>query len=190
MKGLYLIMKHDENKMWHAVVDCDKKYNGDFLYAVKTVGVYCRPSCKSRTPLRKNVIFFETTEKAKNAGFRPCKRCHPDLFEYDPNAELASLTKKLIDKYFQEKEELTKQMKQLGVSSNYLAVIFKQQFGIPPMAHFNSKRIEYAKKQLTQTNITIIDIASDIGVESLSAFYRFFKKHTGITPKEYRKESF
>jgi len=92
-----------DDKMWKAVVDCDKSYDGQFFYAVKTVGVYCRPSCKSRTPLRKNTNYFETQEDAEKAGFRPCKRCRPDLLDYAPMLELAQQTKNLIDDYFQER---------------------------------------------------------------------------------------
>ena len=70
-------MKLTDDEMWEAVINCAPALDGQFFYAVKTVGVYCRPSCKSRTPLRKNVLYFETGEDARNAGFSPCKRCRP-----------------------------------------------------------------------------------------------------------------
>lgn len=67
-----------EDTRWRAVVDCDKGQDGRFLYGVMTTGVYCRPSCKGRTPLRKNVRYFETVREARAAGLRACKRCDPD----------------------------------------------------------------------------------------------------------------
>ena len=70
-------MKLTDDEMWEATINCDSNLDGRFFYAVKTVGVYCCPSCKSRAPLRKNVLYFETGEQAQRAGFRPCKRCRP-----------------------------------------------------------------------------------------------------------------
>ena len=182
-------MKYSEDKMWKATVDCDTKYDNKFYYAVKTVGVYCKPSCKSRTPLRKNVVFFETATDAETAGFRACKRCRPDLSEYEPIIKLAEQTKDLIDNHFNERKELAEKMKCLGVSSNHLAVLFKNQYSLSPNDYICSKRIERAKELLESTNIPIVDIAYEIGFSSVSAFYAFFKKNVGATPKEYRQKN-
>ena len=65
-------------ELWNAVVSRDTSGTGDFFYAVKTTGVYCRPTCASRRPLRKNVEFFATTAEARAQGYRACKRCRPD----------------------------------------------------------------------------------------------------------------
>lgn len=179
-------MPFTDDEMWKAVADCDENYDRQFFYAVKTVGVYCRPSCKSKTPLRKNVRYFETQKDAENAGFRPCKRCRPDLLDYAPALELAKQTKELIDDYYDKREQLAAEMKQLGVSASHLAVIFKQQYGVAPIQYLNQIRIKRVKKMLVETDMPIIDIAGDIGFNSLSAFYGFFKRQTGTTPKEYR----
>ena len=66
-------------EMWKAVSENDPSYDGILFYAVKSTGIYCRPSCKSKIPKRENVCFFDTAEKARAAGFRPCKRCRSDL---------------------------------------------------------------------------------------------------------------
>ena len=179
-------MKLSNDLMWKATIDCDQKYDGKFFYAVKTVGVYCRPSCKSRTPLRKNVSFYLSPKEAENDGFRPCKRCRPDLIEYAPMQELAKKTKELIDGYFLERKQLSEEMKNLGVSTNHLSAVFKKEYGVPPIDYLALKRVEYARELLTETDTPIIDIANEIGFESLSAFYSFFKKHSGCTPKNYR----
>src|SRR4051812_4376201 len=68
----------DQESCWDAVVAHDASQDGNFFYSVKTTGVYCRPGCASRQPLRKNVAFFETKEAAEAAGFRACKRCRPN----------------------------------------------------------------------------------------------------------------
>jgi len=178
-------MKYDDNTMWQALIDCDSSYDGIFFYVVKTVGVYCRPSCKSKTPLRKNVKYYKTVKDAENDGFRPCKRCRPDLPNFEPISELAEKTKKLIDDYYDKRKRLTIEMKQLGVSANHLSVIFKKQYGIPPMEYLNKIRIEHATALLRYTDIPIIDIAMETGFDSLGAFYAFFRKNTGTTPRKY-----
>ena len=71
-----------EPEMWEAVQRSDASYDGLFFYAVKTTGIFCRPSCKSKPPKRENLCYFASGEEARAAGFRPCKRCRSDLLEY------------------------------------------------------------------------------------------------------------
>jgi len=68
---------HTEESRWAAVMNRDQRADAHFLCAVKTTGIYCRPSCPARLPKRENVTFFDTPEAAEHAGFRPCKRCKP-----------------------------------------------------------------------------------------------------------------
>ena len=179
-------MKYDDRIMWNAVANNDDSFDGKFYYVVKTVGVYCKPSCKSRVPNPKNIIYFENIEQAETAGYKPCKRCRPDLLEYEPINEVVIETKKLIDNYFKNRSELSLKIKHLGVSPNHLSAIFKHYYDISPMVYLNKVRLEYAKKMLIDTDETIIDIALEVGFSSLLAFYNFFKKLTGLTPKEFR----
>jgi AraC family transcriptional regulator of adaptative response / methylphosphotriester-DNA alkyltransferase methyltransferase len=179
-------MELPDDTMWKATVDCDCGYDGVFFYAVKTVGVYCRPSCKSRTPLRKNVRFFKTGKDAQYAGFRPCKRCRPDVADYAPVLEIARQAKKLIDRYYARRGRLRGELKKLGVTPNHLSVIFREHYGMPPVQYLNRLRADRAKQILAETVMPIIDIAGTIEFESLSAFYSFFKKHAGTTPLKYR----
>lgn len=86
--------------MWKAVADNDAAYDGIFFYAVKSTGIYCRPSCKSKRPKQENVCFFDTAAQAKAAGFRPCKRCRSDLPDYQPGREIAVKAKQLLDDSF------------------------------------------------------------------------------------------
>ena len=71
-------LKTSADERWRSVISRDNAANGAFYYAVATTGVYCRPGCASRPPLRRNVAFYESTEAAEQAGYRPCKRCRPD----------------------------------------------------------------------------------------------------------------
>ena len=182
-------MKLTDDQMWEATKNNDETKDGRFFYAVKTVGVFCRPSCKSKTPLRKNVMYFETAADAERAGFRPCKRCRPDLMDYAPVLEIAKRTKELMDDCFTERERLSSELSLLGVSQGHLAVIFKQQYGVSPTQYLSRLRLSYAKRLLSECKMSIVDIAYEIGYDSVSAFYGFFKRQTGMTPQKYRIES-
>jgi len=176
-----------DDEMWDAASGCDASYDGRFFYAVRTVGVYCRPSCKSRTPLRKNVLYFRTSREAADSGFRPCKRCRPDLADYAPLRELAQRTKSLIDRYCSGRAALAGELGQLGVSPGHLAAVFKREFGMAPTEYLGRVRVQSAQKLLAQTDLSILDAAGEAGFESLSSFYSSFKRYTGSTPSAYRR---
>lgn len=176
-----------EEEMWQAVLHNDQDYDGLFFYAVKTTGIYCRPSCKSKAPKRENICFFPTAAKAKAAGFRPCKRCRSDLLDYEPMQEIADALKKKLEKVYGEQEALLKTAGEIGLTERRLTDIFKEAYGLTPKAYVDKLRLEEAKRALAQTDRKVIDIAYTVGFASLSGFYIFFKKETGLTPLGYRK---
>ena len=175
-------------EMWTAICENNPAFDGVFFYAVKSTGVYCRPSCKSRIPKRKNICFFETAEQAKAAGFRPCKRCRSDLWEYQPIKEIAQKTKQLLEDSFQSSENLHSELQQLGLSQRRINEIFKSEYGVTPSEYARKLRLDEARRLLSNTDDDIIDIAYSTGFGSLSSFYRFFKKHANLSPAAYRKE--
>lgn len=177
----------DNNQKWRAIADNCEDYDGAFFYAVKSTHIFCRPSCKSRTPLRENVEFFDTAAEAMNAGYRPCKRCRPDLIIYRPVSEPAEKAKDIIDALFFNTEALSKKLVQIGVSRRHLTEIFVNRYGCTPKEYLDSRRLEAARQQLNDRSASIVDVALSIGFESLSSFYALFKKHTGMTPGEYRR---
>lgn len=175
------------HEKWNAVVHCDHAYDGVFVYGVKTTGIFCRPSCKSKEPLRANVEFFDGIEQAYAYGLRPCKRCRPDLIEFRPILDLIEKAKHIFDTCFNDSDKLSDKIKELGTSQNYLSRLFRQQFNMTPTAYVNKLRVEKAMQMLLGTEINIVDVALLCGFGSLSNFYEFFKKQVGLTPKEYRK---
>ncbi|MDD7793370.1 bifunctional transcriptional activator/DNA repair enzyme AdaA [Clostridium sp. 'White wine YQ'] len=179
-------MSLKEEEKWNAVINNDENYDGVFYYGVKTTGIVCKPSCKSKEPLRDNVMFFNTFEEAINKNFRPCKRCRPDLLNFNPTEELAFRIKKLFDSYYSSNIELEEKLKDLGVSQNHMIKVFSDKFGITPVKYINALRIEKALALLENTDDTVINIAFLCGFESNSNFYGFFKKQIGMTPSEYR----
>lgn len=179
-----------EKEKWRAVTECDSSYDGIFYYGVKSTGIVCRPSCKSKEPKRKNVQFFDNMKHALTAGFRPCKRCRPELIEYNPAADLAKDIKNIYDNLYTDREMLSQEIGRLGVSSNHLIKIFRQQYSMTPVEYINKLRIKKARKLLAENKYNILDIAFSCGFGSLSNFYTFFKKQVGMTPKEYSNKNY
>lgn len=185
MKGQSPISDNDK---WQAVLNCDKGFDGLFLYGVKTTGIFCRPSCKSKAPDRGNALFFDSSAAAIEAGFRPCKRCCPDKEFFEPERELVEKARKLFDSGFESSGGMDSAAKQLGVSVNYLTRLFRKQLGVTPARYVAGLRIGKAAELLAGTDKDILDIAYEAGFRSMSSFYRYFRGMTGCTPKEYRKE--
>jgi AraC family transcriptional regulator of adaptative response / methylphosphotriester-DNA alkyltransferase methyltransferase len=182
-------MAFTKDEKWNAVVRCDDSYDGLFFYGVKTTGIVCRPSCKSKEPLRSNVAFFDDIKEAYAWGFRSCKRCRPDLATFRPMLDLIEKAKHIFDTYFADRHSLTAEIKMLGISQNHLIYLFRQQFQMTPVEYINTLRVEKARQMLLSTDGSILNIALVCGFGSLSTFYEFFKKQVGMPPNEYRKQS-
>lgn len=175
------------SEKWQAVVSCDKSYDSLFFYGVKTTGIFCRPSCKAKTPARENVVFFDNSKAAIDARFRPCKKCCPDKAVFEPDFELVKKAKDIFDSHYDTAIDLTATAKQLGVSANHLSRLFKKQFGRTPTQYITGLRLDKAAELLGQADASILEIAYMTGFKSLSNFYKCFKEQTGHTPKEHRK---
>ncbi|MHB8076002.1 bifunctional transcriptional activator/DNA repair enzyme AdaA [Desulfosporosinus fructosivorans] len=171
---------------WKAALDCDPAYDGKFFYGVKTTGIFCRPSCKSKTPRRESVTFFNTAAEARDSGLRPCKRCRPDLLGFQPQKEIAEKIKAVYDLYSFDHNPLKEELKKLGLSRNRMSQLFHVQYGKTPVEYLNMLRIDKAKKLLADTQDKILQIALQSGFESLSTFYMQFRRMTSVSPKEYR----
>jgi AraC family transcriptional regulator of adaptative response / methylphosphotriester-DNA alkyltransferase methyltransferase len=175
-----------EEEKWKASLDCDPAYDGRFFYGVKTTGIFCRPSCKSKSPKRENVTFFDTAKQARETGLRPCKRCRPDLLEFQPMKETAEKIKAVCAQNFPEDGTLKKELAKLGLSRNRLTQVFQAQYGKTPAEYVNQLRIDSAKSLLADTKNNILQGALQSGFESLSSFYAQFRKLTGVSPMKYR----
>lgn len=185
MKGAASI---SDNEKWQAVVNCDKSYDSSFFYGVRTTGIFCRPSCRAKTPAQANVVYFDNAEDAAAAGFRPCKRCCPDRVDFEPDAELANKAKDMLYKSCDSPVELRRISTQLGVSMNHLERLFRKHIGLTPTQYITGVRVDKALELLGKPDGKILEIAYTSGFKSLSYFYKCFKEQTGYTPEEYRRK--
>lgn len=176
----------DDKEKWEAIISNNKEADGKFYYAVKTTGIFCRPSCSSKQPSKENVLIFNTREDAMSAGFRPCKRCRPDIDEYNPMADMAGEIKRIVESSGSNKELLEDNLRSFGVSRQRMSQVFKNHYGKTINEYSNVIRLEAAKDKLRNSDEQIIDIAYSLGFESISAFFAFFRKLTDMTPGEYK----
>lgn len=177
-----------EEEMYEAVKKNDANYDGLFLYGVKTTGIFCRPSCQSKPPLKENIQFFHNAEEAIQAGFRPCKRCRSDLLSYQPMKDIAGMVKKHLEELYVRQTVWNEDMRQMGLSQRRIVEIFKSAYGMTPKAYMDMLKLEEAKRLLLETDEKMIAIAASVGFGSLSTFNRFFKEETGGSPIEYRRK--
>jgi AraC family transcriptional regulator of adaptative response/methylated-DNA-[protein]-cysteine methyltransferase len=170
---------------WAAVLARDAAADGTFFFAVRTTGVYCRPSCGARTPRPENVEFHRSPEAAEQAGFRPCRRCRPDLPPLaERQAALVVNLCRLIDR-----AEAPPTLQQLashaGLSPHHLHRLFKAQTGLTPKAYAAARRAERLRAGLAQ-GAAVTDAAYAAGYNASSRFYAQAGQILGMMPKRYR----
>ncbi len=175
-----------EDVCWEAMRRRDPAYDGAFFVAVRTTGVYCRPSCKSRPPRRENVSFFPTAEAAEQAGYRACKRCRPDrLGAPDPQVEAVKRACETIASG-EEAPSLADLAASAGLSPFHFHRVFKKVAGVTPKAFAAEMRARRAAERLT-TAETVTEAIYDAGFNSSSRFYETATARLGMTPTAVRR---
>ena len=180
----------DEEQMteeqWQAILQNDVAYNDIFFYAVKTTGIFCRPSCKSKAPNRENACVFQNAEQALAAGFRPCKRCKP-TGERLPDKEWVAVMTEYIDHNYMAPLTLETLAEVCHGSPYHLHRTFKKVSGITPVDYIQQKRIAKASEYLLTTEQAVAEIALRVGLPNTSYFITLYKKKTGYTPTQFRQ---
>ncbi len=174
-------------RCWEAVQRNDTDFDGVFVVAVRTTGIYCRPSCKSRLPLRKNVEFYPLPWAAEAQGYRACKRCLPRHAEaVDEQAERVQMVCQYIDEHIDEACTLEEIGAAVGWSPYHLQRTFKQVVGITPRQYAEMQRIARFKECL-RSGESVTNAALEAGYSSSSRIYAQTEQHMGMSPKRYRK---
>jgi len=178
--------KVDNDPRWSAVVARDSGHDGEFVFAVSTTGVYCRPSCAARRPRRENVTFFSHPEQAEKAGFRACLRCGPRSVSGNPQSDWAKEVCRYIEQHLDEPITLERLGKVFRQSPFHLQRRFKAALGITPRAYADSCRLRLLKRNL-QAGDNVTRAMYDAGYGSSSRLYEKTASQLGMTPDKYRR---
>lgn len=170
---------------WRRVVARDSSADGTFWYSVATTGIYCRPSCPSRTANPRNVRFHDTIAEAEAAGFRACKRCKPSQPSSDvQNAETVARICRLIEQA-EEAPPLGELAKAAGLSPGYFHRMFKAITGVTPKDYAAAHRADKVRDELGRSS-TVTEAIYVAGFNSNGRFYEKSGEMLGMTPTDYR----
>lgn len=172
---------------WQAVVSRESRLDGTFVFAVSTTGIYCRPSCPARRPKRDHVCFFRLAEAAEQAGFRACRRCHPNLTRsYDPKVKLVQRACRMIEEHAGEKLSLESLGSLLGVSSFHLQRTFKNVMLITPRQYAEACRVKQFRSNVRNGD-SVTSAMYGAGYGSSSRLYERADSELGMTPATYSR---
>lgn len=179
-------MQRRFREFYRALLRSDGRYDRVFLVGVHTTGVYCLPSCRARKPRPENIRFFHDRTSAEQAGFRPCRKCRPEL-----QGGRQALEQSLVDRARAllngEESRRTRQVAELtGVSVYRLNRLFKRYLDCTPQHDRMVARTARACALLARTDRSLLDVCFEAGFASVSSFYRWFRRLTGTTPRGYR----
>jgi len=182
--------------LWHAVQSRDRGADGEFVYAVRSTGVYCRPSCPSRKPRREQVVFFPLPEAAEQRGFRACRRCRPRTVRaQDPSTQaVARICREIESRIFSNADAgsgenrltLAALSSTAGISPHQLERAFRRVMGITPRQYADAQRMRQLKSSLRKGD-DVTTALYDAGYGSSSRLYERAPSQLGMTPATYRQ---
>jgi AraC family transcriptional regulator of adaptative response/methylated-DNA-[protein]-cysteine methyltransferase len=176
----------ENDPRWAQVFARNRSADGMFWYSVQTTGIYCRPSCPSRTANPKNVALHDDLLSAKATGFRACKRCNPDGASQD--AQHATLVAKACRLIEQSEEPIPLEClaKTIGLSASYFHRLFKATTGLTPKNYAAANRASRVREGLAKGH-SVTEVIYDAGFNSSGRFYEKSNKMLGMTPTRYRE---
>lgn len=175
-----------EDSRWQAVLAREGASDGEFVFAVSSTGVYCRPSCPSKRPRRENVTFFRRPQEAESAGFRECLRCRPKAIAGNPRQELVKSICRYIEQHLDEPITLSRLGAEFKQSPFHLQRTFKAVLGITPKQYANSCRMRGFRQNL-KAGHSVTRAMYDAGYSSSSRLYTRTSSELGMEPAKYRR---
>jgi len=176
---------------YRAVAARDARFDGRVFTAVLTTGIYCRPSCPSRTPLAANVRFYPNAAASVAAGFRACKRCRPDALpgsrEWDHRGDLVARALRLVAAGEVDEHGVAGLAQRLAVSERHLHRSLVAEVGVGPLALARTRRAQTARLLADQTSLSMTDIAFAAGFASVRQFNDVMRAEFGCAPSELRR---
>lgn len=172
-------------RLYRAFLCGDTSLDGQALAAVRTTGVYCLLSCRSRKPRPQNVAFYFSRAAAERDGFRPCRKCRPDVAGGRRAIERARVRRWLAS-LAEGETPLASVARAEGASPSRIYRAFLRHLGHGPRQARGRARLERACALLRQPQKSVTEVAYDAGFASLATFYRWFRRVLGTTPSEFR----
>jgi AraC family transcriptional regulator of adaptative response/methylated-DNA-[protein]-cysteine methyltransferase len=170
----------DEERYWQAVEGRETRWDGQFVYAVQSTGVYCRPSCPARRPRREQVRFFAAPDAAERAGYRPCRRCHP---REDAGLAVVERACRRIEKSNPGLEALAAEQ---GMSAQRLTRLFRRHLGITPRQYAGAHKMAAFRTEV-RNGASVTEALYEAGYGSGSRLYERAHAELGMTPAAYRR---
>lgn len=195
---MIVVMKTKATEIWRDADSCytalalhDARFDGRFFVGVTSTGIYCRPVCQVRTPKRENCHFYPSPAAAESAGFRPCRRCRPELAPglspLASGSSLAGLLAQRLEEGSDDDSSLEAIARQLNTSDRRLRRVFRAHYGVSPRQYRETARLLAAKSLLSDTDLAVTEIAFASGFSSLRAFHSAFRRQYGLPPQQFRK---
>jgi len=176
-----------------ARISRDARFDGKFYIAVLTTGVYCRPICPSPQSKKSNVRYYATAAAAAAAGYRPCRRCRPEVAPGSPAwlgpSAVVRRALRLIQEGALDEATVDALALRVGVGPRHLDRLFTEHVGVSPIAVAQTRRLHFAKQLLDQTNLPITQVAMSAGFGSLRRFNETYQATFGCTPRVTRRRS-
>ncbi|WP_274364711.1 Ada metal-binding domain-containing protein [Paenibacillus thermotolerans] len=175
------------DRIYATVAKKENTYDGIYYTCVKTTKIFCRPSCRARTPYPQNVTFVTSVSEAIRAGFRPCKRCKPEEpGKQGPDERLAARVDEMLERQLDRPVTLRSLAAELSISPFHLQRLYKRVTGHTPAEQLHHIRLREARRRLELGIDTMAGIADAVGFRSPSHFTAWFKREVGKSPSEYR----
>lgn len=181
-KAVTNVSRLDADTAWAAFMRRDRRWDGRVIGAVRTTGIYCKPSCPAKRPKRENVEFFATGEEALAAGYRPCMRCKPD--EVGRDREAVANAVKLIEAA-EDAPSLSEIADAVGYAPHHFQRIFTRDLGVSPAGYWRGLRAKRAADALAETD-QVTEAIYEAGYSGPSRFYADAKERLGMTPSAWR----
>jgi AraC family transcriptional regulator, regulatory protein of adaptative response / DNA-3-methyladenine glycosylase II len=188
-----ILVAMNSHQYYEALSARDRRFDGVFFVGVKTTKIYCRPICPSRRPHAPHCEFFRLAAAAEVAGYRPCLRCRPELAPgnapIDSEQKVVGAALRYLDRVEEASQSVPELASTFRFSDRHFRRMLKKQLGVSPIQLMQTRRLLLAKQLLTDTKLTMNEIALASGFKSLRRFNSLFKERYRLSPTALRKDS-
>jgi AraC family transcriptional regulator of adaptative response / DNA-3-methyladenine glycosylase II len=186
-------MLENKSGLYAAFAAKDARFDGRVFVGISSTGIYCRPVCRAKQPKIDNCTFYHTAAEAEQAGYRPCLLCRPELAPgasiADATANLACRAARMLEKYCGSGLGMDELAGRLGCTDRHLRRVFAAEYNVSPVQYLQTCRLLLAKNLLTDTSLSVLDVAMAAGFGSLRRFNDLFKKNYNLSPTALRKQT-